>query len=323
MFGSGYVELLAREITSDLEQIRHDAFWESRISKEVLRVKLTSKGIDFGFISVHPNGVVDTSEIEGLDEDLIIKPFGQKGSTISLRQFTISALNLHHGIQAAETYGIGKDPDNDGVSDELSIGDITALTLFQATLPAPQRVYPEAKEANKAAVIGENLFGSIGCVACHIPQLPLESSVFIEPNPYNPPRIYRQENGALPFSIDLAKVDAESNFETDSEGRMMVPIFTDFKRHDMGDDLDNEKVGQCERSNSGKCFDIPSSHWITKKLWGFASEPPFLHHGRATLISEAIQAHGGEAEKSRSKFLELDPDDKKAVVEFLKSLKIS
>jgi CxxC motif-containing protein (DUF1111 family) len=91
----------------------------------------------------------------------------------------------------------------------------------------------------------------------------------------------------------------------------------------MGDDLDNEKVDQCERSNSGKCFDIPSSHWITKKLWGFASEPPFLHHGRATLISEAIQAHGGEAEKSRSKFLELDPEDQKAVVEFLKSLKIS
>lgn len=322
MFGSGYVELLAREITDDLEQIRYDAFWESKISKKSLEVELTSKGIDFGYITVHPNGVVDTSEIQGIDEDLIIKPFGQKGSMISLRQFTIFALNLHHGIQAAETYGLGKDPDNDGVADELTVGDITALTLFQAALPAPQIVYPEAEEASKAATEGSNLFKAIGCVACHIPELPLESSIFIEPSPYNPPRIYREENGALPFAIDLAKVDGQSKFETDSNGRVMIPVFTDFKRHDMGDRLDNEKVGQCERSNSGRCFDIPSSQWLTKKLWGFASEPPFLHHGRATLISEAIEAHGGEAAESRAKFQNLAVGDQKAVVEFLKSLRI-
>ncbi|MFL2639995.1 MAG: di-heme oxidoredictase family protein [Dehalococcoidia bacterium] len=322
MFGSGYVELLAREITDDLEQIRYDAFWKSKITKEVLRVQLISKGIDFGFITVHPNGVVDTSETEGIDEDLIIKPFGQKGSMISLRQFTIFALNLHHGIQAAETYGVGKDPDQDGISDELTVGDITALTLFQAALPAPRINYPESEQAKDAALLGENIFGTIGCASCHIPKLPLESSVFIEPNPYNPPRIYREESGASPFSIDLIDLDANANFETDSDGRIMIPVFTDFKRHDMGDQLDNEKVGQCERSNSGRCFDIPSSQWLTKKLWGFASEPPFLHHGRATLISEAIEAHGGEAAESRSKFQNLAVEDQNAVVEFLKSLRI-
>ncbi|MEC8945549.1 MAG: di-heme oxidoredictase family protein [Chloroflexota bacterium] len=322
MFGSGYVELLAREITDDLEQIRYDAFWKSKITKEIIRVQLISKGIDFGFITVHPNGVVDTSETEGIDEDLIIKPFGQKGSMISLRQFTIFALNLHHGIQAAETYGFGKDPDKDGIPDELSVGDITALTLFQAALPAPSINYPESDQAKEAALLGENIFETIGCASCHIPKLPLESSVFVEPNPYNPPRIYREESGASPFSIDLIKLDSNANFETDSDGRIMIPVFTDFKRHDMGDQLDNEKVGQCERSNSGRCFDIPSSQWLTKKLWGFASEPPFLHHGRATLISQAIEAHGGEAEESRVKFQNLAVGDQKAVVEFLKSLRI-
>lgn len=322
MFGSGYVELLAREITDDLEQIRYDAFWKSRLTKEILRVKLISKGIDFGFITVHPNGVVDTSETEGIDEDLIIKPFGQKGSMISLRQFTIIALNLHHGIQAAEAYGSGKDPDNDGISDELTVGDITALTLFQATLPAPNINYPESPKAKAAALVGEELFDTIGCASCHVPKLPLESSNFIEPSPYNPPRVYREESGASPFSIDLIKLDSNTIFETDSEGRILIPVFTDFKRHDMGDRLDNEKVGQCERSNSGRCFDIPSDQWLTKKLWGFASEPPFLHHGRATLISEAIEAHGGEAAESRNEFQNLAPKDQKAVVEFLKSLRI-
>ena len=43
---------------------------------------------------------------------------------------------------------------------------------------------------------------------------------------------------------------------------------------------------------------MPTGEWLTRKLWGFASEPPFLHHGRATLMSEAILAHGGEALES-------------------------
>ena len=67
---------------------------------------------------------------------------------------------------------------------------------------------------------------------------------------------------------------------------------------------------------------MPTDEWLTRKLWGFASEPPFLHHGRATLISEAILAHGGEAQASRDRFAALSDDDQAAVVEFLKTLQI-
>jgi hypothetical protein len=57
-------------------------------------------------------------------------------------------------------------------------------------------------------------------------------------------------------------------------------------------------------------------------LWGFASEPPFLHHGRATLISEAVLAHGGEAQESRDSYATLSAEDQAAVVEFLKTLQV-
>ena len=62
--------------------------------------------------------------------------------------------------------------------------------------------------------------------------------------------------------------------------------------------------------------------WLTRKLWGVASEAPFLHHGRATLISEAILLHGGEAEQQRLEYAALAPDDQAAVVEFIKTLQI-
>jgi hypothetical protein len=47
-----------------------------------------------------------------------------------------------------------------------------------------------------------------------------------------------------------------------------------------------------------------------------------LHHGRATLISEAVLAHGGEAQESRDAFAALSAPDQAALVEFLKGLQV-
>ena len=95
------------------------------------------QSVFFGKIIAQPNGSIDTSMIEGVDTDLIIKPFHQKGAVISLRQFTNNAMNHHHGIQSAERFGLDLDPDSDGIVNELTVGDITAITVFQATLPVP------------------------------------------------------------------------------------------------------------------------------------------------------------------------------------------
>ena len=59
---------------------------------------------------------------------------------------------------------------------------------------------------------------------------------------------------------------------------------------------------------------------ITRKLWGFISEPPFMHHGRATLIQEAINLHRGEADFARVNYVNLTKEKQNALIEFLKSL---
>ena len=80
----------------------------------------------------------------------------------------------------------------------------------------------------------------------------------------------------------------------------------------MGDLLNNEKIEQLSTRNN-----VPTDEWITKKLWGFASEPPFLHHGRATLISEAIKVHGGESKTSKQNYLNLGEQEQSFIVEYL------
>ena len=84
----------------------------------------------------------------------------------------------------------------------------------------------------------------------------------------------------------------------DENGHYLIPVFSDLRRHDMGEDgpLDNEHIVQ---------GGVPTEQWMTRRLWGFASEPPFLHHGRATLISDAIKAHGGSANGARNRFIGL------------------
>src|SRR5690606_24091557 len=108
-----------------------------------LRV-LSSKGIGFGSLVAHANGSVDTALVEGVDADLVVRPFHQKGVAVSLREISNNAMNHHHGMQASERFGAGLDPDGDGMTDELTVGDMTAVTVFQATLPAPIPVEPQS-----------------------------------------------------------------------------------------------------------------------------------------------------------------------------------
>ena len=137
MFGSGAIEMLGREMTTDLQNEQHERNQQAESSGDDVTVNLITKGVSFGALTAHPDGTVDTSAVVGVDPDLVIKPFSRKGVFRSLREFTVTAMNQHHGMQAVERFGSGTDPDQDGVTNELLIGDITAVTIFQAALPAP------------------------------------------------------------------------------------------------------------------------------------------------------------------------------------------
>ena len=310
MFGSGIIELLAREMTRDLQEIRNGALEQSKASQKPVTVRVKTKGVDFGKLTAWPDGLVDVSKIEGIDEDLIVKPFGQKGVYTSLREFTLDALELHHGLQAEERVGSNHDADLDGVTNEITIGDMTALTLFQASLQPPIIVEPTSDLAISYVEKGESLFGEIGCAVCHKPFLELNNPIYIEPNPYNPPGTITDYSTPPTYHVNLASRSDSNTVKVTKEGTYLIYAYTDLKRHDMGPILANETVEQRF---------VESPVWITRKLWGTASEPPFLHHGRATLLEEAITVHGGEAESSRIKYDGLSRDDKAALIEFLKT----
>jgi hypothetical protein len=75
MFGAGPIEMLARELSSELIAIRTSALMEASFSDAPVRRELVAKGISFGAITVRPDERIDPSEIEGVDWDLIVKPF--------------------------------------------------------------------------------------------------------------------------------------------------------------------------------------------------------------------------------------------------------
>ena len=163
MFGAGPIEMLSREMSQDLIAIREQTANAALSSGNPETSPLISKGVSFGAITVMPNGKVDPSDIEGVDWDLIIKPFHQKGAVVSLRQFTNNAMNHHHGMQSVERFGENTDPDSDQVINELTVGDITALSIYQAALATPTVVMPQNHKRREAVKKGRKIFKKIEC----------------------------------------------------------------------------------------------------------------------------------------------------------------
>jgi CxxC motif-containing protein (DUF1111 family) len=89
-----------------------------------------------------------------------------------------------------------------------------------------------------------------------------------------------------------------------------VHLYSDLLLHDVGPDLDDKVV---QSGATGR-------DWRTTPLWGLSARPRFLHDGRATTVTEAIVAHGGEAALARQRFRELPPEERKALLAFLAGL---
>lgn len=331
MFGSGAIEMLAREMSAELIAIREDAAAQAAGSGLATTHDLVAKGVSFGRITVLPDGRVDPSEIEGVDWDLIVKPFHQKGAVVSLREFTNNAMNHHHGMQSVERFGLDTDPDQDGVTDELTVGDITATTVFQAALPAPTQILSNHPQRRGAAKRGGMVFTQIGCDGCHVESLVLESRRFSEPNPFNPPGNLRPEDVPAPFEFDLVTASRSKSVKALPGGRAWVRAFTDLKRHDLNDgDFDhfaNEQLPQGTLAGFADPADFtvpdqprPTEEFLTRKLWDVGNSDPYGHRGDLTTLTEAIHFHGGEARAQRDAFFTLPEDDQNAVIEFLKSL---
>lgn len=332
MFGSGYIEMLARQMTAELIAIRDTLTPGGRAT-------LVTKNVPFGELARNADGSWDTSAVEGLPApslvssgpsappSLLVRPFHQAGAVVSLREFTNNAFNHHHGIQTVERFGEGTDPDGDSFTNEMTRADVTAATIFQAQLAVPGRVIPRDRDIEQAVLQGESLFEDIGCARCHVPSLPLDDGgwVFDEPNPFNPPGNL-QPGEAPTYSIDLTdrRLDQPRLRVNRRTGVVWVPAYTDLKLHDITSGLDDpnrEPLDMTHPAGTPEFF-AGNSRFLTKKLWGVANEPPYFHHGQYTTLRQAIEAHHGDAEASSVAWSALDDSDRNAIIEFLKTLQV-
>ncbi|MDX1555528.1 MAG: di-heme oxidoredictase family protein [Xanthomonadales bacterium] len=334
MFGAGAIEMLAREMSDDLIAIREAASTQAIKSKAPVTVPLVTKGVSFGAVTVLPDGRIDPSAIEGVDWDLIVKPFHQKGAVVSLREFTNNAMNHHHGIQTVERFGANTDPDNDGVANELSVGDVTAITVMQAALPAPRPAHGQPARVERAIHSGEQTFVDIGCGRCHRAELILDTRHFSEPNPYNPPGNLQVEDVLRPFEFDLLVSSNSSLVKPAGPGRLIIKAFTDLKRHNLNDaeldHFDNEQLPQGTLAGFADASDFtqaplprPTGEFLTRKLWDVGNSDPYGHRGDLTTLTEAIWFHGGDARAERDAFFALPDQRQAAVIEFLKSMVVA
>ena len=352
MNGSGFVEMLARQMTADL-QAERDATTPGNSRQ------LMSKGIPFGTLTHNADGTWNTSLVQGLaapslstsgktPPSLIIRPLHQVGNVVSIRQFSNNAFNHHHGMQAEERFGLNADPDDDGFTNELTVADLTAVSMFQATLAVPGRVIPNDPVVERANLTGEAVFDKIGCATCHA-TLPLTSSnnpglpgqpgwIYFEPNPYNPATGPNSPNLQLgqtnyPVSAPALLVDLTSKMLPlprlqARHGSVMVEAYTDLKLHDISATSDPATDPECEHLDQNQpagspAFFAGNCKFITRKLWGFYNQGgAFMHHGKFTTTREAVEAHNGEALSQRLAFDALPAKLQNDLIEFLKSLQV-
>ncbi|MCZ6900138.1 MAG: thiol oxidoreductase [Bacteroidetes bacterium] len=201
--------------------------------------------------------------------------FGKKAAAIDLLQQTVGAYNQDIGVTSIfepidVSTGLTTDPE---VSDQT----IRDVVFYLRTLKTPIQRTPDASQV----VQGKQLFSTIQCASCHIPE----------------------------WTSPQSDIEALSN-------KTFYP-YTDLLLHDMGPGLDD---GATEGSAETYEWRTPPLWGLGLSPNSQGGEFFLLHDGRALSIEEAILLHGGEAQNSRDRFQELTESEKGAILKFLESL---
>jgi hypothetical protein len=341
LFGLGLQEMLGDEMTADLRRQRDAAVAEARRRKRTLRVRLESKGVRFGSLTVDPRGGIDTRGLEGIDEDLRVKPFFAQGGTFNIRQFVVGAFNDEMGLQSpdpdlfAASQGqrvvtpsgmvldggldelprpsagadSAADPDGDGVANEIDAALVDHMEFYLLN-------YFKAGTHQQSPLteLGRNLLEGFGCTECHRPALVIERDrrVADVETSFDPRRgiFNRLFATATPLFVEQRDDASLPPLRKPAGGRFVVANFyADLKRHDLGPEF-------WERNFDGTL----QKQFMTEPLWGVGSTAPYGHDGRSINLDEVIRRHGGEAERARDRYASAGPTGQHALRAFLESL---
>lgn len=246
----------------------------------------------------------------------------------------------------------GVDSDGDGITKEVTAGEVTAMTIYLAQQPRPTTRQELAAagvislssqensniNAGKALFLGQTNLDTttqkFQCATCHVPSLTIGNSVFSEPSSV---AAFRDPNDTLPdgftytnaflnrrVTFDLA-VDNQEPIAVSASGSVLVS--GNFVRNgttgaavDLFGDLRRHDLGSSDAEQIDE-VGTGASVFMTENLWGVGSTAPYMHDGRSASLTEAILEHHGEAQADRDRFSNnATQTQRNQLIAFLKNL---
>jgi mono/diheme cytochrome c family protein len=209
--------------------------------------------------------------------------FGWKAQSATLKEFIAMACSneLGLGTPLSEQAKPLAAPGHTAAPD-LDKKQFRALVAFVKTLPKPVEATPDRPADREAAARGKELFASIGCAVCHVPDLGGVKGVYSD---------------FLLYALDDPPPPGGS-----------------------GGGAYGEPPPQLQLPPRPESEPRPEE-WKTPPLWGVADSAPYLHDGSAPTLRDAILRHHGDARSVTQRFQALPAGDQAAVVAFLGTLK--
>jgi CxxC motif-containing protein (DUF1111 family) len=208
--------------------------------------------------------------------------FGWKANQPSLYQQTSAAYNGDMGITSPLFPTENCLNQSNCISADSNALEVSDEILKSVVFYTQTLAVPSRRNTNNPDVIeGKVLFADLGCASCHV---------------------MKMKTGILSGVPQVSNQD-------------ILP-FTDLLLHDMGLNLADNRPD----------FRATGTEWRTPPLWGIGLTQLvsgftfYLHDGRARSLEEAILWHGGEGEKAKQNFMQLNQKDRSRLVQFLQSL---
>jgi CxxC motif-containing protein (DUF1111 family) len=213
--------------------------------------------------------------------------FGWKDQHSSLLSFIADAyvneMGVTNRLRTKDTTAVCKTTtDPEDTPDALGLADIDHFAQFIRGTMVPPRDQTLAATAD--ARQGRELFTRIGCATCHVPSITTAPAGTV--------------------------IDGGMFTVPEALGDKIIHPFSDFLLHDIGTGDGIVQVGPQDTAN--KLRTVP--------LWGLRTKARFMHDLESLSLESAIERHKGEARDAEGRFDELTPQERGALLTFLKSL---
>lgn len=249
------------------------------------------------------------NQMQARGESNITSAHGSQGSIATIRGDVNNGFFVHTGIQSDELIAgplvteaivngcdtdanglislveaAACDLDGDGVPNELTVGEVTAVTAFFMSLRAPDQFTDDTNllstlgvdtlsvERGRKRFVDSIDLGGAACSSCHTPFRPLSGTEFVLQNP--------QTGFGLPLQVShhLATTDDVNRGFASSVGEPGLRLYGDFKQHKLGLKM------FCSGSDTAK----------TAELWDVGSVFPYGRCGDfGSDLNAVILAHEG------------------------------